>query len=555
MKVFTVNTTNALRKTDAAFVDVIHVCVILGMKKEIGHIDMFVDDIDCVYPYCLHRRAVEVFLASLTTCSQITCPYENFTLDLECDVPGPSHLSSLGYLADKYAGRGKHKIVFYKNDEGVMTSTGNCSEYLKLELPAKHRVCRSTVDCESKPYLSECHVPCAGGKDGKTVCGTEGNSLDGASLQFENAKTNPTVSWSDMATNGQNCGKPLACTVENSVPVQYYVAYKKPNSLDYFYISRSERGNSVTEQMGTYPFSSPESVLGRTLAPIYAAGSAITYVIWNDDIPYDSNVTTKDTRTNGMAAESFGHSKGVVAYRNSGGFLFSHSIPRFPSNPNTTQYTYPLSGHNLGQMAVCVTGQQYNRNVLNEIDALLDLMINFKPRVYASNVLYAEWPAGIRDKIQTLIYPRAQNPGAPAVDVKVYGQPFIKVHSFGQSDGKNFQDSFVRLAEHYQTPIFAKSRTDQNNILPSNCKNSFTVENIKAVHLLASNRVELWNQMKDHSKWVVSRTEDGRLVCMGDLNRDRVTMARGGMFVCVQDADFYEMYLKNVHFDFQPCRH
>lgn len=559
MKVFTVNTTNALRKTDAAFVDVIHVCVILGMKKEIGHLDIFVDDIDCVYPYCLHRRAIEFFIASITTCSQITCPYENFTLDLECDVPDMSYLSSLGYLADKYTGRGKHRIVFYKNDEGIMISTGNCSEYLKEELPAKHRICPSTINCESKPYLLECQIPCAGGKNVKSVCGIERNNVDEISSplpSFKNSGTIPMVSWSEV-TNDQNCGKLLSCTVENSIPVQYYVAYKKPNSLDYFYIFRSKRGNSVTEKTGMYQFSNSESVLGRTLAPIYTDGSSITYMVWNDDIPYDSSTVINNTKINGgilADAMSFGHSKGVIAYGQNGGFLFSHSIPQFPPNPKTMRYKYPLSGYNFGQMAVCVTGKQYNKNIINEIDALTDLMVNFKPRIYASNVLNDDWPIGIRDNIQKLIYPSVRNLDVPVIDNRVFGQPFIKIHSFGQSDGKNFQDSFIKLAEHYQTPIFAKSRVDKNNTVSSNCQNAFTVENIKAVHLLTGKHIELWNQTKDYSKWIVSRTEDGRLMCIGDLNRESISMARGGMFICIQDADLYEMYLKNVHFDFQSCR-
>ncbi|VVC24259.1 Hypothetical protein CINCED_3A001976 [Cinara cedri] len=556
LNLFTIDSTHTLRKTDAVFVDVVHACLLLGMQKEAGHLDVFIKDVDCKHPYCLHQRSFDAFIASLTTCSQITCPHSNINSDLDCNVPDRTHLSSIGYLADLYSGRGKHVIYLYRKENGQKVSTGNCTEYLKVNLPVKHRICLDTNDCGKKPYLSECHMPCTGEKKSTSICGiNETNRAGSSSNQNKNTKISPRVSWSEV-TDRQKCGKALSCTIEKSVPVQYYVAYKKPNTLEYFYISRSEDGSSVTEQPGLHKFSYPESVLGQTLAPIYEHGNSITYTIWNDDVPYD--YILNDTRSNSYGipvdVTSFGHSKGVLAYSKHGGFLMSHSIPQYPPNPNDKPYQYPLSEKKYAQMALCVTSNQYSSNVVDEIEALLDLIINFKPYVYASHVQLNDWPIRIRNKFETLVHPKDNKlQHSPVINNKHYGRNFIEIHSFGRSSDAYFQDSIEKLAEYYSTSMLTKSRL--GNTLPSNCNHLFTIENIKVIRLLNSNNTEHWSKTADHTNWIVSKTFEKNLMCVGDLYRDKYIIARGGMFVCIQDIDLYIAYLKAVHFDFQACQH
>lgn len=552
-----------LRKTDATFVDVTHGYFLLGIQKEAGHLDVYVKDVECKQSYCLHRKAFEVYVASITTCSQITCPNGNFTRNLECNVQDRSTLGSLGYLADLYNGRGKHQILFYKNENGHKVSTSHCSEYLKVELPAKQRICRSTMDCGKKPYLSECKIPCADGTKTVSVCEINDKSMNdgtGSSLpQVRKSDTGPKVSWSN-AISRQNCGKPLSCNVENDVPVQYYVAYKKPYGLDYFYISRSSNGKSITKQSGSYPISYPESVLGQTLTPIYENNNSIAYVMWNDDVPLDTknvvNSPLESSNESVISPSSYGYSKGVFAYNQYGGFILSHSIPKFPPNPDNASYEYPMSGKKFAHMAVCVTGQQNSKNVRNEIEALLDLMMNFKPQVYSSKFLLGNRLIGIQDKLQKLIYPEQKLLGTSIINSNAYGQPFIKLHSFGQSDNKIVQDSFVNLARNYNTSIFAKTWSGNSNTLPlNNCNNRTSVENIKSIQHLSKNNTFIvqWNRTADSSTWVLSKKFEKILFCAGDLNRERTTAARGGMFVCIQDADLYNRFLSTIHFDFQSC--
>lgn len=194
-----VDTTQTLRKTDATFVDVIHGSQDHGMLNEAGDIDFYMHEIECSTSMCLHHKALEVYIASITKCSQITCPEQKRNGN-KCNVDEATELSSLGYLANMYDGRGRHSILFFVYGflEREKLSTGNCSAMFHVDLPAKYRVCRKppsvTSDCRFKPYLSMCQEKC----DRHTVA-TSTCVRDGAK-----------VIWS-----GRKCLRPISCLNED----------------------------------------------------------------------------------------------------------------------------------------------------------------------------------------------------------------------------------------------------------------------------------------------------------------------------------------------------
>ncbi|XP_033208344.1 deoxyribonuclease-2-beta-like [Belonocnema kinseyi] len=227
--------------------------------------------------------------------------------------------------------------------------------------------------------------------------------------------------------------------------------------------------------------------------------------MWNDESPVVSkrikeNTTTADAvHTDASSAD--GHSKGVLAYSENGGFLLSHSIPRFPSDPYTQySYKYPPSGKTNAQLATCVSSKQ-DDNFFEEMKILLDMMITFKPQVYASHV-FISWPVQVRNKCENLIYPGNQNLGKPLHYYATYGQNLIKIHSFSRSDSKSYVDCFQTLANLYQTSIYAQAWPDKLRPLDSNCDPPFTVENINAIKVGQWGK---WSQSKDHAKWIVPK--------------------------------------------------
>lgn len=199
-----VNVTQTLRKTDATFVDVIHGSPDIGMVKEAGDIDFYMNEIDCSTPLCLHYKALDVYIASISNCSQITCPEQKRNGN-KCKVDEADDLSSLGYLANLYDGRGRHSILFfvYGFSETQKLSTGLCSAMLNVNLPAKLRICQKppsvTSSCRLKPYLSTCREKCDSRTLATSKCITDGQSK---------------VNWS-----GRKCLRPVSCLNEDGSPV------------------------------------------------------------------------------------------------------------------------------------------------------------------------------------------------------------------------------------------------------------------------------------------------------------------------------------------------
>ncbi len=134
--IFPLDTTNTLRVSDASFVDVIHCSTVLGMVNPAGDLDTYLDENDCIFPVCAHRRAVQLYISSLKRCSLITCPMSG-------DACSPYTVSAYGYLSDLYPGRGVYAL-------SVIThwwSWGDeeCSEFMNVYLAAKYRVCLTSL--------------------------------------------------------------------------------------------------------------------------------------------------------------------------------------------------------------------------------------------------------------------------------------------------------------------------------------------------------------------------------------------------------------------------
>ncbi|XP_050533336.1 phospholipase A1-like [Daktulosphaira vitifoliae] len=202
LNTFEVNTNNTLRKTDAKFVDVIHGSRVLGMINEAGHLDMYMDEVECWLPICTHSKTVLVYIASINKCSQITCPTDEFSNSLECKAQNSNELASAGYLAEKYRGRGKHIVTFYLKYFSwtwLKYSTGHCSSILNVNLPAKFRICKhppnNALECINQPFLTECFENKDYPKSICTINGTILHTMEGMKLVETEDLEPPRVTW------------------------------------------------------------------------------------------------------------------------------------------------------------------------------------------------------------------------------------------------------------------------------------------------------------------------------------------------------------------------
>jgi len=151
-----VEPSNSIRATDAQFVDIIHACTQKGIIKPAGHLDIYVAENGCeaLDFSCQHYKAVKVFLASLNKCSIMACPRKGACTSRS--------VTSAGYLADKYDGRGIYDVNFKlpKVGGGNGWKDKECSEYMNVYIPAKHRMCHNNggKGCGNKPFLAQCTI-------------------------------------------------------------------------------------------------------------------------------------------------------------------------------------------------------------------------------------------------------------------------------------------------------------------------------------------------------------------------------------------------------------
>lgn len=320
---------------------------------------------------------------------------------------------------------------------------------------------------------------------------------------------------------------------------------------------KSTDRDSVEWRKGSHPITSLKSSLGLTLSPIYEQVEPITFIAWNDDAPLDSKQQPLFRKANKIDSFTTGISKGVIAYTKRGGFLVSHSIPRYPPSPTfDSHYEYPESGKRFAQMAICVTSEKHNSNdaVASEIGALLDMMIHFKPQVYASNIL-EHWPLGLRDKFEKVIHPTNQQLGIPFIGYKLYGKSLISIHAFGRSNAHGFRDTFKAMAEYYKTPLVAQTLLDRDNPLPSSCDSKYSVENVERRKIWTFYGIEWieWSRTNDHSKWIAAKSVANPVVCVSDLDRIRSVMQNGGMFICIEDVEFFQTFSERVTYKLEGC--
>lgn len=328
------------------------------------------------------------------------------------------------------------------------------------------------------------------------------------------------------------------------------MAYKIPNSFDYIYAFKLSDRDSIEWSKGSHSIQSMKSALGQTLSPIYEQVEPITFIAWNDDAPVDPKHTPN------IDHSASGLSKGLLAYTKRGGFLISHSVPRYPINPAyVSQYEYPESGKKFAHMAICVSSEKHDSMdaVVNEIEALLDLMIHFKPHVYASNIL-GYWPLTLRNKFAKVIHPGNQQLSVPFIGHKLYGKSLVTIHSFGRFNTES-KDIFNTLAEHYETPIVVQTLLDPCNALPSFCDSKYSVENVQRLKIWKFYGIEWieWSRMNDHSKWIASKSNEKPFVCVGDLDRSHNAMQRGGVFICIEDEAFFKIFSERVPYQLDGC--
>nr|XP_046248624.1 deoxyribonuclease-2-beta [Scatophagus argus] len=326
------------------------------------------------------------------------------------------------------------------------------------------------------------------------------------------------------------CSANISCRNEAGEPVDWFIIYKLPrykigevgSGVDYMYLDSSVG----SWQMSKFMVNTSQGAIGNTLNQLYMGkaykSNSSVYALYNDAPPILDYI------------RGYGHTKGVLLFDRSQGFWLLHSVPHFPSFPERG-YLYPSSGKVNGQTALCVT-YQYEQFLL-----IAKQMVYLYPRFYNCSVpatFLADLPQ-LAQLCEGTKLPLASDKRVEQL-FSIQGDKFVY---FVKSE--RFVDDIYTgwVAQALDADLLVETWQTQGHELPSNCSLPKHTLNIKRIKLPGP---VLFQSHYDHSKWCVSRLYEDQVTCLGDLNREKAQMVRGGGLVCSFNPLIYKAFRQVV---------
>jgi len=310
----------------------------------------------------------------------------------------------------------------------------------------------------------------------------------------------------------------FSCLDESGSSTDYWVAIKAPRGTDYLYY------DTTTNVFAPSPISMNDTNTGALSFTTKQLWSAEAYVVWNDEVPSESNYSF-----------SYGHTKGFFAFDSQGdGFLLIHSVPAFPVGPSMSSTYLGLGGnaYTYAQSFLCLS---VSANTLNAVS--YKYLLN-RPHLY--DTLFPTSLEPTYGNISNLVkgkYVTAKLCASQILttDANTEFQLFSKTEEWNndlysacvaptlQSD--LWTETWIRGSA--EGPKCPASGYDTLDIQGLNFGNGFN-----------------WSETNDHSKWAIAVNQS--MLCIGDINRMTTQYSRGGGTACLSNSVLFEAFQKAV---------
>lgn len=320
-------------------------------------------------------------------------------------------------------------------------------------------------------------------------------------------------------------GDPV-CLNPKGEHVDFWYAFKIPGTWEYDYMDSHTTLRKIPGKMGD-----GVSPLDRTLNQLYKNSKELSYALWNDEPPNKAKVGAPKA-----------HAKGVVAFsKQSKGFWLTHSVPSFPAVPgrvhNTVSSYAGANQPDYGQSFLCIS---VGANAIPQLVKLfeMDWMVLYGAADNAN--LGGDFKEWALDNAHA--DPRVKSHSSLVTVVhSLGGQAFT---AFAKSAA--FNDSIYEklIAPHYKKDLIAETWQNGQGKVPTWSKGKthhYTIENAHEIDLPGQ---EEFDETKDHSKWAVS--DDGKVFCVGDINRQTGQFHRGGGMVCLSSPHIAKQMLNAI---------
>jgi deoxyribonuclease-2 len=331
------------------------------------------------------------------------------------------------------------------------------------------------------------------------------------------------------------------CLDEDGQPIDWYIIVKVPRLSDssdpgvstgtaYLYAdAKSYLTPSQFWSNSTHQITDTDSAAGRTLQQIYDNASKTStngYVMYNDETP------------SGTTSETYGHSKGMLAWSASSAFWLIHSVPKYADSPdNVSEYVYPSTGEEYGQTMLCLS-----LDIANIDQAFLQLQYT-NPQVYGS-----QWVSSLTSQMpngNAFVNSGTVDMDATSniVNITTMGgmqlMHFAKTVAWGKSIygdliGSYYGESMV--VETWQRPY-------EDPLLPPETSVAvYSVLDLQAPPYATWDGIT-WKESQDHAKWGIVTDRSVPVICIGDINKQVSQWKRSGGMACMTDATIHQNFV------------
>jgi deoxyribonuclease-2 len=321
--------------------------------------------------------------------------------------------------------------------------------------------------------------------------------------------------------------------------VDFWFAYKLNSGTTYVYVDNATqlaRGAPLTLSGGL--LDDPGSPLARTLAQLIAGRASLARVMWNDELPAAlSDALPNATSSSGTS----GHTKGVMGASADGGFLLSHSWPKFP---DLTGPAVSWGGSTIyAQTFLCLSLES------DQFEEAAAGMQFADPYVYDSAV-----PSGLSRALPaTAALVAGQRQGGTRVKELATraGARFLQVSKAGATGLDIYEDV---LQPYLRQDMYVETWR-RSPMMDSYCRPQYPYDslNVQGLTFLdESGEPFALKYTQDHSKLAVTAPGSspgalGNVSCAGDMNRMTSQWARGGSSLClIGNAPLHAAFLASM---------
>ena len=332
----------------------------------------------------------------------------------------------------------------------------------------------------------------------------------------------------------------VSCRDSRGHPVDWWILYKLPRS---HHRKRRRSGDRYRDEGTSYayltssspdmewildslPISSPASLPGRTLEPLYRGRAEVGEMfslMYNDEHPHGPTSMTR------------GHTKGVILGDRESSLWLIHSVPHYPPYPNET-YSYPSTGQHYGQTALCISLRS------DQLDRVGRQLGYNTPYIYQANI--PAWLSSYPDMVRAARGKHVRQP--PYYNTELVttrqGERFVTFAKYSEF-GKDLYADLV--APVLRVPLIVESWPNGPGKMPSSCSRPFIVENVDEMEFHELDDDD-FKTTKDHSKWAISLDKKKPFVCIGDINRMETQKRRGGGTACFSSQKVWRTFKKSV---------